>query len=199
MVLKTKNAVQIMNRRFGENAENRKKIEDFSMNIRVSELSYQARIAAGMTQEKFADLIGTNRSVIARLENSDYDDDSMKMLQKIAIILNKKISISWQEAKTSKISKIPERELKETFENSEKLLQQKNDRTIQEIYTKAISNLSEKEQIYLSDLILNNLTRKDLNVPDLQQKHKSLPHSIGMGSSGMGNLSERVDELLWQE
>lgn len=30
------------------------------------------------------------------------------------------------------------------------------------------------------------------------QKH-SLPRSIGIGASDRGDLSERVDELLWQE
>ena len=30
-------------------------------------------------------------------------------------------------------------------------------------------------------------------------KKKLLPKCIGMGSSGMSDLSERVDELLWQD
>lgn len=29
-------------------------------------------------------------------------------------------------------------------------------------------------------------------------KKKSLPNCVGMGNSGMSDLSERVDELLWQ-
>ena len=29
--------------------------------------------------------------------------------------------------------------------------------------------------------------------------HKYRPHSIGLGASGRGDLSERVDELLWSE
>jgi len=28
---------------------------------------------------------------------------------------------------------------------------------------------------------------------------RSLPHSVGMGASNMGDLSERDEELLWQQ
>lgn len=30
-------------------------------------------------------------------------------------------------------------------------------------------------------------------------KKKSLPKCVGMGNSGISDLSERVDELLWQD
>ncbi len=30
-------------------------------------------------------------------------------------------------------------------------------------------------------------------------KKKSLPNCVGMGNSSMSDLSERVDELLWQD
>jgi len=33
----------------------------------------------------------------------------------------------------------------------------------------------------------------------LQRQGRSLPRSVGMGSSNMGNLSERDEELLWQQ
>jgi metal-responsive CopG/Arc/MetJ family transcriptional regulator len=33
----------------------------------------------------------------------------------------------------------------------------------------------------------------------LLRQTRSLPRSIGIGSSGIGNLSERDEELLWQE
>jgi hypothetical protein len=33
----------------------------------------------------------------------------------------------------------------------------------------------------------------------LQSNSKHPPQSIGMGQSNIGNLSERVDDLLWQE
>ncbi|MBP0015982.1 MAG: UPF0175 family protein [Cyanobacteria bacterium SBLK] len=40
---------------------------------------------------------------------------------------------------------------------------------------------------------------RDNKRTDSQREKNSLPHSVGMGASGMGDLSERVDELLWQE
>ncbi len=33
----------------------------------------------------------------------------------------------------------------------------------------------------------------------LLRKKKTLPKCVGMGKSGISDLSERVDELLWQE
>ncbi|MBW4622089.1 MAG: ribbon-helix-helix domain-containing protein [Cyanosarcina radialis HA8281-LM2] len=33
----------------------------------------------------------------------------------------------------------------------------------------------------------------------LKHQHSSLPRSVGIGASERGDLSERVDELLWQD
>lgn len=45
---------------------------------------YAARTAARLTQKQLAELIGTQQSVIARLENADYRGHSLVMLQKVA-------------------------------------------------------------------------------------------------------------------
>lgn len=95
---KTTDAVQILNRKFGNDAETRQKIAEASLNIRVAELIYNARTDRGLTQKQLADLIGTKQPVIARLEDADYDGHSLKMLQKIAVALNKKISLHFIES-----------------------------------------------------------------------------------------------------
>jgi hypothetical protein len=66
--------------------------------------------------------------------------------------------------------------------------------------------------IYLpeeTDLALQDLAKQKGKTPSeiiqemlnqhLLYKKKELPKCIGMGKSGMSDLSERVDELLWQE
>lgn len=108
-MIKTTDAVQILNRKFGNDAETRQKIAEESTNIQVSELIYKARTQKGLTQKQLADLIGTKQPVIARLEDADYDGHSLKMLQKIAVALNQKISIHFIEPEevireTSKLS-----------------------------------------------------------------------------------------------
>ncbi|MBP0019148.1 MAG: hypothetical protein J7647_16550 [Cyanobacteria bacterium SBLK] len=44
---------------------------------------------------------------------------------------------------------------------------QTSDRTIQEIYTREICNLSTEEQLRLAALILNNLTQKEPSVQNI--------------------------------
>ncbi len=95
--MKTFDAVEILNQKFGNTAEIREEIAEASINLQVSELIYQAHTDAGLTQKQIADLIGTQQSVIARLEDSDYDGDSLKMLHKIGVALNKKPCISFVE------------------------------------------------------------------------------------------------------
>ncbi|MFM5979750.1 MAG: helix-turn-helix transcriptional regulator, partial [Sphaerospermopsis kisseleviana] len=54
---------------------------------------YDARKQAGLTQKQLADLVGTTQSVIARLEDADYEGHSLSMLARIAAALNQKVEI----------------------------------------------------------------------------------------------------------
>jgi ribosome-binding protein aMBF1 (putative translation factor) len=49
---------------------------------------YNARTAAGLTQQQLADLVGTTQSVISRLEDADYEGHTFHMLQRIAAALS---------------------------------------------------------------------------------------------------------------
>jgi len=64
-----------------------------SINARVAQLIYEARIKAALTQQQLADLIGTKQPVIARLEDADYEGHSLSMLQRIAQALNQRLEI----------------------------------------------------------------------------------------------------------
>jgi ribosome-binding protein aMBF1 (putative translation factor) len=77
--------------------------EDKELNEMVREASLNARVAqtpmtreprqVGLTQQPLADLIETKQSVIARLEDSDYESHSLTMLQRIAQALNQRVEI----------------------------------------------------------------------------------------------------------
>ena len=69
--MKTFDAVEILNQKLGNTADIREQIAKASISLQVSELIYQARTDAGLTQKQIANLIGTQQSVIARLEDSD--------------------------------------------------------------------------------------------------------------------------------
>lgn len=59
-------------------------VEEARVTAQVAQLVYDARHKAGLTQRQLADLVGTTQSVIARLENDDYDGHSLAMLRRIA-------------------------------------------------------------------------------------------------------------------
>lgn len=48
---------------------------------------------ARLTLDQFAELVGLTQSVIARLEDADYDGHSLNMLNRIAAALNKRVDI----------------------------------------------------------------------------------------------------------
>ena len=54
---------------------------------------YEARTRAGLTQAQLAKKIGTRQSVIARLEDADYEGHSLSMLQRIAAAVNCQLEV----------------------------------------------------------------------------------------------------------
>lgn len=69
-------------------------VREASLNAAVAQLIYEARTRAGLTQQELADRIGTKQSVIARLEDADYEGHSLSMLQRIARALNQRVEIN---------------------------------------------------------------------------------------------------------
>lgn len=54
---------------------------------------FRARTAAGLTQAALAELVGTSRKAIARLEDADDGGRSLAILHKIAAVLNCRLEI----------------------------------------------------------------------------------------------------------
>ena len=101
---KTKAATQILDRLTGEDEELRRMIAQEMLNARVARLIYEARTAAGLTQAELARLIGTKQSVIARLEDADYQGHSLSMLQRIALALNQRLEIHFIPSDKSQVA-----------------------------------------------------------------------------------------------
>ncbi len=64
------------------------------LNARVAMAIYDARTSAGLTQAQLAKRIGTQQSVIARLENADYRGHSLVMLQKVAEATGRQLEVT---------------------------------------------------------------------------------------------------------
>ncbi len=91
---KTRDAMKIIGKMVGDDAELTQLIADARVSSQVAEIVYDARMTAGLTQNELAELVGTGQSAIARLEDADYDGHSLTMLQRIAEALNCHIQLS---------------------------------------------------------------------------------------------------------
>jgi predicted transcriptional regulator len=90
---KTKNALKTIDRMVGQNKELRDLIAEETINVRIARMIYDARSKAGLTQKELAKLVSTTQSVIARLEDADYEGHSLNMLNRIATALDKRVDI----------------------------------------------------------------------------------------------------------
>jgi ribosome-binding protein aMBF1 (putative translation factor) len=93
MAEKTPDATEILDRLTGDDPELREMIAEEAVNAQVARMIYEARTAAGLTQKQLADLLGTQQSAIARLEDADYEGHSLGMLRRIAEALNQKLEV----------------------------------------------------------------------------------------------------------
>lgn len=90
---KTSDAVEILQRITGNSKDMRHMVEVARINVIVSEMIYEARTAAGLTQAALARRVGTTQSVISRLEDADYEGHSLTMLQRIAEALHVRLEL----------------------------------------------------------------------------------------------------------
>lgn len=68
-----------------------------------------------------------------------------------------------------------------------------------ELALKKLATLSADRQENIAQLILKEIGENIENKPIKDNDSPSLPPSIGMGASGMSDLSTRCEELLWQD
>ncbi len=95
----TSDAIEIIEHEFVRgDPKRRAAIEQAYEDALVGQLIYDARTAAGLTQAQLAKLVGTDQSVISRLEHADYDGHSMSMLRRIAEALGKRVEIRFVDA-----------------------------------------------------------------------------------------------------
>lgn len=81
---KASSATAILRWAAGNGSRMRELLERERLNAAVARQIYEARAARGLSQAKLAALVGTTQSVIAWLEDADYDGHSLTMLRRIA-------------------------------------------------------------------------------------------------------------------
>ncbi len=91
---KISDGMEIIERRFLSNdSELKKMVDEEFQKLQIGQQIYDLRKEAGLTQAELADVVGTTGSVISRLESAEYDGHSLKMLERIAIALGKKVDV----------------------------------------------------------------------------------------------------------
>ncbi len=95
---KSTDAVKILDRMIGDDSHLRQLANEAVVNAEVAQLIYDVRTKAKFTQKQLAELIGTTQSVIARLEDADYEGHSLSMLQRIAAAVNKRLEVRFVSA-----------------------------------------------------------------------------------------------------
>lgn len=91
---KTRNFADVIRRKLAKSPDLAEAVERERFNADIASQIYEARKEANLTQAQLADRVGTHQSVIARLEDADYDSHSLTMLKKIAEALGKRVSVS---------------------------------------------------------------------------------------------------------
>lgn len=93
MTMKTKSAVEILDRLTGDDPELRELVAEEAVNAQVARLIYDARTRSGLTQKQLAKLLGTHQSTIARLEDADYGGHSLSMLRRVGEALDQRVEV----------------------------------------------------------------------------------------------------------
>lgn len=85
-------------------------IDEYRVQLRIAQMIYDLREAAGLTQAQLAEKVGTRQSVISRLEDADYSGHSLRMLFRIARALGKRLEIRISDAlETEQETRDPQR------------------------------------------------------------------------------------------
>jgi ribosome-binding protein aMBF1 (putative translation factor) len=98
---KTTNALKIMHAMVGNEPRTHRLLDRARVNAEIAQLVFDARDEAGLTQRQLAQRVGTTQSVIARLEDADYEGHSLSMLRRIADALGKRLEIRLAPVKPS--------------------------------------------------------------------------------------------------
>lgn len=92
---RTRNFADVIRRKLAKSPDLTDAVERERFNADIAAQIFEARKAAGLTQAQLAVRIGSQQSVIARLEDADYDSHSLTMLKRIAEALGKRVSVNF--------------------------------------------------------------------------------------------------------
>ncbi len=98
---RTKNFADVIRAKMASDPDLATAIAEESFNASIAQQVHDLRIEAKLTQKQLAARIGTQQSVISRIEDADYDGHSLMMLKRIARALNRSIAVEFKSQKAT--------------------------------------------------------------------------------------------------
>lgn len=92
---RTRDFAQFIKSQLAKDPELADAVQEEAFNSDLATKVYEAREAAGLTQKQLAEQIGTQQSVISRIEDADYRGHSLKTLKKIAKALGLQLRVEF--------------------------------------------------------------------------------------------------------
>jgi transcriptional regulator with XRE-family HTH domain len=93
MMRRTTNYADVVRHRLATDPALAARVADAALNARIASQIFGARTDAGLTQSQLAARVGTTQSVIARLEDADYQGHSLRLLKKVARALGQTLRV----------------------------------------------------------------------------------------------------------
>lgn len=94
----TRNFGDVLRAKLAANPELAKAVAEEAFNTDIAQQVYDLRTEAQLTQRQLAELVGTQQSVISRIEDADYVGHSLTMLKRIGAALGKDVRIEFRDS-----------------------------------------------------------------------------------------------------
>ncbi|MBI2805322.1 MAG: helix-turn-helix transcriptional regulator [Planctomycetes bacterium] len=91
----TRSFGDVIRGKLAANPDLAKALEEESVNADIAQQVYDLRTRAKLTQKQLADMVGTQQSVISRIEDADYGGHSLNMLKRIANALERQLRVDF--------------------------------------------------------------------------------------------------------
>jgi transcriptional regulator with XRE-family HTH domain len=101
----TRNFADVLRKKVTSNPQLAAAVAEAGFQASIAEVIYDARTQAGLTQTQLARRIGTHQSVIARIEDADYEGHTLSMLRRIADATGKDLVVTFKD-KRSKVATV---------------------------------------------------------------------------------------------
>ena len=100
MTKRTKSFGDVIRNKLVRDPDLQERVNREQVNIDVATQIYNARKRESLTQSQLARRVGTSQSVIARMEDADYDGHSLRLLTKIANALDCRLRVDFYKRPT---------------------------------------------------------------------------------------------------